>query len=147
MPVAVADATVGDPALVVVAVCFPLIDAIDVVVPAVFTAVGADPEVVAVGSVRLILAAAQKDCANARVSVGPCAFFRISRVPIRRRDCSSGESGDVFAQRQGRERYRWWGRTDRRGEGKKENEKREIAMIADGEGRKMFGSVQGNRYV
>ena len=39
-----------------------------------------DPGAEAVGSVRLILAAAQKYWANARVSVGPCALFRASCV-------------------------------------------------------------------
>ena len=80
MLVAEVDATVGDPALVV------LLDAVEVVAPAVFIAVVVDPVVEAAGSVRLILAAPQKDCANARVSVGPHALIRISRVSIRRRD-------------------------------------------------------------
>lgn len=80
VPGAAADTTVGGPALTVVAVCWPLPDAVAVVVPATRTAEGVDPGAEAVGSVRLILAAAQKYWANARVSVGPCALFRASCV-------------------------------------------------------------------
>lgn len=111
MPVAAVDATVGDPSLVVVAVCSPLLDAVEIVVPVVFTAVGVDPVVDAAGSVRLMLAAPQKDCANVMVSVGPCMLFKISRVSRRGRDCSSGGNGIVCAQGKGRERYTWVGKT------------------------------------